>query len=106
MKHTSWTAPGAFALATVACGTKKEETVPPGFCTTSAECQPIADRQKGYQNALRELLKAQGVHGQYLPSGTYKPAKVPNGYWAVTEDNTGCPATAPIPAKLGSSNAK
>jgi hypothetical protein len=94
MKHTLWTALGAVVLATVACGTKKEETVPPGFCSTSAECQPIADRQQGYQNALRDRLKAQGVHDQYLPCGTYKPAKVPNGYWAVTEDKTGCLATA------------
>jgi hypothetical protein len=96
MKPTFWIAVLTFALVTVGCSKKKEETetVPPGFCATSAECQPIADRQQARQNELRDRLAAQGVHDQYLPCGTYQPAKAPNGYWAVTQDKTGCSPTA------------
>jgi hypothetical protein len=96
MKPTIWMSVAMFAFVTAACSKKKEETktVPPGFCATSAECQPIADRQQAYQNELRDRLKAQGVHDKYLPCGTYQPTKAANGYWKVTQDKTGCPATA------------
>jgi hypothetical protein len=84
------------ALSIVACGKKEEEreSVPPGFCKTEAECQPTADRQNAYQEELHQKLVAQGVHERYLPCGTYKPKKAPNGYWNVTRDATGCPPTA------------
>jgi hypothetical protein len=86
------------AVALAACSTKKEEepevVVPPGFCKTEAECQPMADRQNTYQEELRQKLVAQGVHEQYLPCGKYKTTKAPNGFWQVTRDTTGCPATA------------
>jgi len=66
------------ALAVAACGKKEEpEVVPPGFCKTEAECQPVADRQNAYQDQLREKLMAQGVHEQYLPCGKYKITKAP-----------------------------
>jgi hypothetical protein len=96
MKPTLWMAVVTFALMTAACGRKKEETetVPPGFCATSAECQPIADRQNAYQDELRQKLIAQGVHEQYLPCGKYEPSKAPNGFWQVTRITAGCPATA------------
>src|SRR5580693_9911024 len=83
------------ALAVGACGKKEEpEVVPPGFCKTEAECQPVADRQNAYQNDLRQKLAHQGVHDQYLPCGPYKVTKAPNGFWQVTRETAGCPATA------------
>jgi len=85
------------AVTLAACSTKKEEeteVVPPGFCKTEVECQPMADRQNIYQEDLRQKLIAQGVHEQYLPCGKYKTTKAPNGFWQVTRDTTGCPATA------------
>ncbi len=96
MKHLSYVFAVVLVLTIVACGGKKEETegIPPGFCKTEAECQPMADRQNTYQNDLREKLLSQGVHDQYLPCGTYKPTKAPNGYWSVTRDTNGCPPTA------------
>jgi hypothetical protein len=94
------------AVTLAACSTKKEEepeVVPPGFCKTEAECQPMADRQNTYQEELRQKLIAQGVHEQYLPCGKYKTTKAPNGFWQVTRDAAGCPATAsqqdPDPSK-------
>jgi hypothetical protein len=84
------------ALALVSCSKKKEETesVPPGFCATQAECQPVADRQNAYQDELRQKLIAQGVHERYLPCGKYQTEKAPNGFWQVARDTAGCPATA------------
>ena len=83
------------ALAIAACGKKEEaEVVPPGFCKTEAECQPVADKQNAYQDQLREKLITQGVHEQYLPCGQYKTTKAPNGYWNVARETAGCPATA------------
>lgn len=83
------------ALAFSACGKKEESgSVPPGFCTTEAECQPMADRQNAYQEELRQKLIAQGVHEQYLPCGKYKTRKAPNGYWNVARETAGCPPTA------------
>jgi predicted small lipoprotein YifL len=83
------------AMALASCGKKEEpEVVPPGFCKTEVECQPVADRQNGYQNQLREKLIAQGVHEQYLPCGKYQTVKAPNGYWNVTRETAGCPPTA------------
>ena len=82
-------------LTLAACGKKEEsESVPPGFCTTEAECQPMADRQNAYQEELRQKLIGQGVHEQYLPCGKYKTRKAPNGYWNVARETAGCPATA------------
>ena len=84
-----------FVLVTVGCSKKEEtEVVPPGFCRTEAECQPVADRQQAVQKDLRDRLIAQGVHEQYLPCGSYKATKAPNGFWIVTQDKNGCPATA------------
>ena len=85
------------ALTLAACNKKKEEeaeVVPPGFCKAEAECQPMADRQNAYQEELRQKLIAQGVHEQYLPCGKYATTKAPNGFWQVTRDTAGCPATA------------
>ena len=85
------------AVTLAACSTKKEEepeAVPPGFCKTEVECQPMADRQNTYQEDLRQKLVAQGVHEQYLPCGKYKTTKAPNGFWQVSRNTTGCPATA------------
>jgi hypothetical protein len=85
------------AVTLAACSKKKHEepeVVPPGFCKTEAECQPMADRQNTYQEELRQKLIAQGVHEQYLPCGKYKTTKAPNGFWQVTRDTAGCPATA------------
>jgi hypothetical protein len=95
MKSTLSAAVLGFALITVGCG-KKEETavVPPGFCRTEAECQPIADRESARLEELRRKRIAQGVHEQYLPCGTFKPTKAPNGYWNVMQDTTKCPPTA------------
>ena len=82
-------------LSIVACGKKEDsEVVPPGFCKTDVECQPVADRQNAYQEELRQKLIAQGVHEQYLPCGKYKPKQAPNGYWNVTRETAGCPSTA------------
>jgi hypothetical protein len=105
MKRTFWMTVVTFALLTAACGKKSEETetVPPGFCATSAECQPIADKQNAYQGELRQKLVAKGVHEQYLPCGKYEPRKAPNGFWQVSRDTAGCLATAsqqdPHPAR-------
>src|SRR5260370_7716963 len=79
-----------------ACSKKEEETevIPPGFCKTEAECQPMADRQNAYQEELRQKLLAQGVHEQYLPCGKYKTTKAPNSYWNVIRDTTECPYPA------------
>ncbi len=66
------------AVMLAACSKKKEEepeVVPPGFCKTEAECQPMADRQNAYQEELRRKLIAQGVHEQYLPCGKYRRPK-------------------------------
>ena len=84
------------ALMLAACTKKEEETevVPPGFCKAEAECQPTADRQNQTQEQLRQDLMTQGVHEQYLPCGKYKTTKAPNGFWRVTRDTAGCPATA------------
>jgi hypothetical protein len=84
------------AVTLAACSRKEEETevVPPGFCKTEGECQPMADRQNTYQEELRQKLIAQGVHEQYLPCGKYATTKAPNGFWQVTRDTAGCPATA------------
>jgi hypothetical protein len=83
------------ALMLAACSKKKPEVVvPPGFCESEAECQPLADRQNIYQHELRQKLVAQGVHGRYLPCGKYQPTKAANGFWQVMRDTAGCPPTA------------
>ena len=85
------------AVTLAACSKKKEEeaeVVPPGFCKTELECQPMADRQNTYQEDLLQKLVAQGVHEQYLPCGKYTTTKAPNGFWQVSRDTAGCPATA------------
>jgi hypothetical protein len=84
------------ALIALGCGKKEQESevVPPGFCKTQEECQPTADRQNQAQKTLREKLRAQGVHEQYLPCGPYEASNAPNGFWQVTRNTTGCPATA------------
>jgi hypothetical protein len=84
------------ALTIAACSKKEQEpeVVPPGFCKSEAECQPIADRQNAYEQQLRQKLASQGVHEQYLPCGKYLTTKAPNGFWQVTRDTAGCPATA------------
>jgi hypothetical protein len=96
MKHLVYVAVVLFVLAPAACSKKDEESevVPPGFCKTEAECQPIADRQNAYQEELLQKLVAQGVHRQYLPCGKYKTTKAPNGYWNVARETVGCPPTA------------
>jgi hypothetical protein len=96
MRHLECGVAVLIMLATGACSKKKEESevVPPGFCQTQAECQPMADRQNAYQDELRQKLIAQGVHDQYLPCGKYESTKAPNGFWQVTRDTAGCPATA------------
>ena len=93
MKH--FVAVVLLVLTLAACGKKEEsETVPPGFCATEAECQPVADRQNAYQEELRQKLIAQGVHEKYLPCGKYKTRKASNGYWNVTRETAGCSPTA------------
>jgi hypothetical protein len=94
MKHL--TAVVLLVLTLAACSKKEEEmeVVPPGFCKTEAECQPMSDRQNAYQEELRQKLIAQGVHEQYLPCGKYKATKAPNGYWNIIRDSAGCPSTA------------
>lgn len=96
MKRLGYVAALLVIAATVACKTKQneDEVIPPGFCRTEAECQPLADRQNAYQDDLRQKLTAQGIHQQYLPCGKYRTAKAPNGYSEVTRDTTGCPPTA------------
>ena len=108
MKRFVWGVSLLVVVAAASCSKKKEETeiVPPGFCSTQAECQPMADRQNSYQDELRRKLAAQGVHEQYLPCGKYESTKAPNGFWQVTHDTAGCPATAsqqdphPEPSKV------
>lgn len=96
MRGLRYVAVAIVALAVAGCGKKEEESeaIPPGFCKTEAECQPMADRENARQEELRRKRIAQGVHEQYLPCGTYKPTKAPNGYWNVTRDTAGCPPTA------------
>jgi hypothetical protein len=96
MKTLSYMACVVLAFALMGCGEKQDQSdaVPPGFCKTEAECQPEADRQNSYQEKLRGERVAQGVHDQYLPCGKYVVSKAPNGYWRVTKDTAGCPATA------------
>jgi len=96
MKRISFT---AFVLLGFAIGGCKKSTdddlmIPPGSCRTAAECQPMADRQQAYQDQLRAGRAAQGVHEEYLPCGKYVVSKAPNGFWFVTKDTAGCPATA------------
>jgi len=96
MRHLAYAAVLLLALTAASCRNRKDESevIPPGFCQTEAECQPVADRQNAYQNDLRQKLADQGVHDQYLPCGPYKVTKAPNGFWQVTRDIAGCPATA------------
>jgi hypothetical protein len=96
MKHLGHTAVAVLALTLAACGQKKEENevIPPGFCKTEGQCRPMADRENARQEELRQKRIAQGVHDEYLPCGTYKPTKAPNGYWNLTRDTAGCPPTA------------
>ena len=97
MKYLNVAALVASACLLAACGNKQDEgseTVPPGFCKTEAECEPMAVRQNTYQEELRQKLIAQGVHQQYLPCGKYKTTKAPNGYWKVARETEGCPPTA------------
>jgi hypothetical protein len=96
MKNLSFIAVVMLALAVPGCGKKQDESevVPPGFCKTATECQPEAARQNAYQDSLRQKLIAQGVHEQYLPCGKYESTKAPNGFWQVSRDTAGCPATA------------
>ncbi|MGH9823031.1 MAG: hypothetical protein ACREDR_07270 [Blastocatellia bacterium] len=84
------------AVTPAACSKNKQEgeIVPPAFCQTEAECQPMADRQNAYQEQLRRKLIAQGVHEQYLPCGKYSATKAPNCFWEVTRNAAGCPPTA------------
>ena len=87
------------ALLAASCSKKKEETeiVPPGFCKSQGECQPMADRQNAYQDGLRQKLIFQGVHEQYFPCGKYEVTKAPNGFWQVGRKTAGCPSTASQP---------
>jgi len=87
------------AMLAVSCSKKEEDTqiVPPGFCKTQEQCQPMADRQNTYQGELRRKLLSQGVHDQYLPCGKYEVTKAANGFWQVTGDSTSCPSTASQP---------
>ena len=96
MRSVSYVVVAILAVILTGCGKKHDqsEVVPPGFCKTEAECQPTADRENALQEELRQKRIAQGVHEQYLPCGTYKTAKAPNGYWNVMHDATGCPPTA------------
>ncbi len=96
MRGLRYVAVAILALAVAGCGKKEEESevVSPGFCKTEAQCQPMADRENARQEELRQKRIAQGVHEQYLPCGTYKPTKAPNGFWNVTRDTAGCPPTA------------
>lgn len=89
----------AMAVLAVSCSKKEEETevVPPGFCKTQAECQPMANRQNAYQEELRQKLISQGVHEQYLPCGKYEATKAANGFWQVSRSTSGCPSTASQP---------
>jgi len=96
MRGLKYVAVAILALAVAGCGKKEEESevVPPGFCKTEAECQPMADRENARQEELRQKRITQGVHEQYLPCGTYKPTKAPNGYWNGTRGAAGCPSRA------------
>lgn len=96
MKRFGYTAVVLLALTLTGCSKKDEESevVPAGFCKTGAECQPEADRENARQEELRQKRIAQGVHQEYLPCGTYRPTKSPNGFWRVTRDTEGCPPTA------------
>jgi hypothetical protein len=87
------------SMLTFCCSKKKEDTgiVPPGFCKTEQECQPLADRQNAYQEGLRQKLTSQGVHEQYLPCGTYEVTKAANGFWEVSRNTRGCASTASQP---------
>jgi hypothetical protein len=87
------------AMLAVSCSKREEEaeTVPPGFCKTEGECQPMADRQNAYQQELRQKLISQGVHEKYLPCGKYEVSKAANGFWQVSRTTTGCPSTASQP---------
>lgn len=98
MRSVEYVAITFVALTVAGCGKKEEsEVAPPGFCKTPSDCQPTADRQNAYQNELRDKLISQGVREQYLPCGNYVVTKAPNGYWSVTRDTAGCPATASQP---------
>ena len=96
MKHLAYVTVALFVLTLAGCSKKEEESevVPPGFCKTEAQCRPTADRENSRQEELRQKRVAQGVHDEYLPCGTYKPTRAPNGYWNVTKDTAGCPPTA------------
>ena len=96
MKRLGCVAVVVLVLTLSTCRKKQEgsDVIPPGFCKTEAECQPTVVRQNDTQEQLRQALLAQGVHEQYLPCGKYRVTKAPNGYWSVTRDTTGCPATA------------
>ena len=74
MRSVTYVAVGVLALTVAACGKKQEETevVPPGFCKTEAECQPMADRENARQEELRQKRIAQGVHEQRADRGSYQ----------------------------------
>src|SRR5260370_31627972 len=95
MRGLRYVAVAILALAVAGCGKKEEESevVPPGFCKTEAQCQPMADRENARQEELRQKRIAQGVHKQYLPCATYKPTNAPNGFWNVPKDTAGRPPT-------------
>lgn len=97
MTHLAYQLVVPLALIGLGACDKKQvesEVVPPGFCMTEVECQPVAVRQNAFQEELRQKLLVQGVHKQYLPCGTYKTTKAANGYWNVVRDTKGCPPTA------------
>lgn len=97
MKYRYTIAIALFCLALIGCQKKEaedEQMIPPGFCKTEAECQPMADRENARQQELRQGRMSQGVHEEYLPCGKYVVTKAPNGFWSVIHDTTGCPATA------------
>jgi hypothetical protein len=72
MKPLSYTAVVLLMLTLAACSKKVQESeaVPPGFCKTEAECQPMADRENARQEELRQKRIAQGVHDQYHAAPT------------------------------------
>lgn len=80
-----------------ACHSKNDAPPPYGAFATQAEAKLQADRQNDARADVIAKDKALGVRDEYLPCGTFKPAKEVNGYWYAHEDTAGCPPTAGQP---------
>jgi hypothetical protein len=87
-----------------ACHSKKQkpqEFIPPGYYSTRAEAQALANSLNADLAKLKAKEKAEGVPEKSLPCGRYKLVSTRNSdgkkFWAPQLDTTGCKARSPFP---------